>query len=446
LGNSESPPAAADAVIAIDSSPPTGSVVINGGDLWTNSTFVTLTLTYSDVLSGVLQVRYSNDGIFDTEPWESPSSTKQWTLTGGDGGKTVWFEIRDRAYNTRTVSDDIGLDTSPPTSSLNPLSSYWFVDTSFSLTAQASDDMSGVQTVELFYRWSSDNITFTSWTSAGISSAPPWSFSLDAPDGDGYYETMTTAVDLVRNVEVGSLAEILLAIDTTPPTTEALPVTPYNQDAVPIMISAQGSDALSGLATMQLMYRFSEDNLSWAIWQSLGQVSELPYEWNFSALEGEGYYEFFTQGRDVLGNAEVAPETADFSMAYFKGGVPPDGDGDGPGDRIQENWKPFMALAFTIALLVVASVLISRRTTVGLSAARTKGLLVVAVLFSVLELVTGAISMVTPALAIPPAFGAGTFIDVVILAVGLGVLLFMGLRRESTPNQAGDPLPPPHQE
>lgn len=437
LGNSESSPAAADAVIALDSSPPAGSVIINGGDAWTNSTSVTLTLAYSDILSGVSDVRYSNDGTFDTEAWESPSSTKQWTLAGVDGSKTVWFEMRDKAYNTQTVSDDIGLDTSPPTSSLNPLSNYWFVDVSVPLTAQASDDLSGVETVELFYRWSSDNITFTSWTSVGLSSAPPWSFSFDAPDGDGFYEMMTRAVDAVGNIEPGGFAEIPLAIDTTPPTTEALPVTPYDQDAVPIAIGAQGSDALSGLVTMQLMYRFSEDNLSWTPWQSLGQVSELPYEWNFSAPEGEGYYEFFTQGRDVLGNAEPAPGAADSRMAYFRGGVPP---GGGPGDRIQENWKPFMALVFTIVLLVVASVLISRRTMAGVSAARTKGLLVVAVLFSVLELVTGAASMVTPALAIPPGLGMGTLIDVAVLAVGLAILLVMGFKKSF---EEADLPPPP---
>ncbi|MFQ5910908.1 MAG: hypothetical protein ACE5IJ_09355 [Thermoplasmata archaeon] len=70
----------------------------------------------------------------------------------------------------------------------------------------------------------------------------------------------------------------------------------------------------------------------------------------------------------------------------------------------------------------------------GLSAARTKGLLVVAVPFSVLQLVTGAISMVTPALAM------GTPIDVVILSVGLPVLLIMGLKKSL---QEADMPPPP---
>jgi hypothetical protein len=52
-----------------DTTPPSGSILINGGDAWTNSNAVTLSLIYTDVLSGVDKVRYSNDGVWDSEPW-----------------------------------------------------------------------------------------------------------------------------------------------------------------------------------------------------------------------------------------------------------------------------------------------------------------------------------------------------------------------------------------
>ena len=70
--------------IILDTTAPTGSETINAGATYATSTTATLTLTYSDATSGVSQVRYSNDGVWDTEPWESPSGTKAWTLTLGD--------------------------------------------------------------------------------------------------------------------------------------------------------------------------------------------------------------------------------------------------------------------------------------------------------------------------------------------------------------------------
>ena len=45
---------------AEDETPPTGSILINDGDLYTNTTSVTLTLTAEDPESGIREVRYAN--------------------------------------------------------------------------------------------------------------------------------------------------------------------------------------------------------------------------------------------------------------------------------------------------------------------------------------------------------------------------------------------------
>ena len=56
-----------------------------------------------------------NDGVFDTEPWQSYSPTKAWTLPAGDGVKTVYVRYRDAShYTSDTFSDSIILDTTPP--------------------------------------------------------------------------------------------------------------------------------------------------------------------------------------------------------------------------------------------------------------------------------------------------------------------------------------------
>jgi hypothetical protein len=99
-------------LVVLDATVPRGSIVINGGGAYTTSTGVTLTLTSSDAGSGVDQVRYSDDGLWDTEPWENASATKPWTLPSGDGTKTVYYQIKDKAgLLSATYSDTIILDT-----------------------------------------------------------------------------------------------------------------------------------------------------------------------------------------------------------------------------------------------------------------------------------------------------------------------------------------------
>ncbi len=98
--------------IKLDRTPPTGSIAINNNVTYTTSTSVTLSLTTADATSGVYQVRYSNDGVWDTEPGEIPSPTKMWTLTSGDGTKTVYYQIEDNAgLLSSTYSDTIILNT-----------------------------------------------------------------------------------------------------------------------------------------------------------------------------------------------------------------------------------------------------------------------------------------------------------------------------------------------
>jgi fibronectin type 3 domain-containing protein len=52
--------------IKLDKTTPTGSVQIDDGARYTTSTSVTLSLTSTDATSGVYQVRFSNEGVWDT--------------------------------------------------------------------------------------------------------------------------------------------------------------------------------------------------------------------------------------------------------------------------------------------------------------------------------------------------------------------------------------------
>jgi WD40 repeat protein len=101
--------------VNIDKTPPTGSLTINDGAATTGSNYVTLKIQANDPLSGVAEMRFSNDGRTWSD-WESFRSTRyDWDLAryGGVnqmGPKTVYAQLRDRAGNvSQTFSATIRL-------------------------------------------------------------------------------------------------------------------------------------------------------------------------------------------------------------------------------------------------------------------------------------------------------------------------------------------------
>lgn len=97
-----------------DTTPPNGTVTINGGAASTTSTAVTLTLSATDNSGTVAQMQFSNDGsIYSTA--ETYAASKSWTLSTGDGTKTVYAKFKDAAGNwSAAVSDTIILDATAP--------------------------------------------------------------------------------------------------------------------------------------------------------------------------------------------------------------------------------------------------------------------------------------------------------------------------------------------
>jgi hypothetical protein len=138
--------------IKLDKTIPSGSFMINDGALYTNSTSVTLNLSASDPVSGVRSVRFSNDGIWDTEPWEPLSPSKSWILAPGDGNKTVYFQLKDNAELASNIyMNIIVLDTANP-SIMMPLrdpNDTMISNQPVKISVNATDFGSGIKNVKL---------------------------------------------------------------------------------------------------------------------------------------------------------------------------------------------------------------------------------------------------------------------------------------------------------
>ena len=270
--------------IKMDKTAPTGSIAINNDIAYANSTLVTLTLTATDATSGVYQVRFSNDDVWDTEPWETPLTNKNWTLPSGDGAKTVYYQVKDNAgLISVTYSDTITLDTTPPSGSITIAEGSAYTNaTSVTLTLSAIDATSGVSQMQ----FSNDGITWMPWEAIATSKA--WTL----PPGDG---TKTVYVQFKDWAGLVSLYSGTIILDTTSPTI----IITSPGDGTEIRSSSptiewDGTDATSGIDH----YEIRLDDGSWI---NVGKDAIYTF-----AGVGDGSHTVKIKAFDKVGYSQVA--------------------------------------------------------------------------------------------------------------------------------------------
>jgi C1A family cysteine protease len=174
--------------IKLDKSPPEGLLKINNGADYTGSSAVALSLTATDT-SGILQVRFSNDGVWDTAQWQPFATSQSWVLSSGDGLKTVFCQIMDNAGLTSTVSGSITLDTEKPVAHAGQDLTV-AASSSVTFDAGGSTDNEGIAS----YSWVfGDGATGTGKTAAHAYSSP------------GTYTVMLMVEDKAGNTATSSL-------------------------------------------------------------------------------------------------------------------------------------------------------------------------------------------------------------------------------------------------
>lgn len=140
--------------IKLDKTTPTGSIAVNNNALYATSVTTTLSLAANDLTSGVALMRLSNDNAKWTN-WEAFATTRFWTLTIGDGTKTVYIQYKDSAgLSSQPYQDTIILDTTRPVANAGPNQTV-SEDSLVTLNASNSSDNIGIAT----YIWTLTDVS-----------------------------------------------------------------------------------------------------------------------------------------------------------------------------------------------------------------------------------------------------------------------------------------------
>ena len=299
---------------------------------WQNTTPFEIIAAASDTGgSGLKEValyyNYSTDNssgwsgwtLFGTNDTVSPYN---WSFIApsGDGYYRFYSIATDNESNvedppTPPSYDNIsGVDTVDPQSQVEDLTPpYWKYEIDNPITinlSSASDSLSGLKNVTLWYSYSVDNSSWDPWTSYGIDTQAPWSWSFNFLDGTGHYKFYSIAKDNASNSESPPVVpnnDTQIGYSSTKPSSEVDLISPYWYNTTPLTITGQATDfSGSGLNNVTLYYYNSTDNNTWSDAWSYGVVED-PWNgisWSFNFPNSTGYYRFYSIAIDNNTNAE----------------------------------------------------------------------------------------------------------------------------------------------
>jgi len=333
---------------------------------------------------------YNTHYYVDTLPWNL--YTGMFTVPM-EGAHIIYFNSTDNLGGIEDTKEfEIIVDNTPPTTAIdigNPkyISSDILVTSTTEFILSATDG--GLIPVGLNYtKYRVWNGTWSNW---GIYLNE---FTLGINNGTRYVEWYS--VDYLGNEEMTHNGTYF--VDNIPPiTTYILQLEDGETEA---RISLFSNDEGSGVNFTK--YRIGSGD--WMIYSSTFMINE------------SGWHTIYFWSVDNLGNAE---NEKNFSVLIEEPGItiPPPSDGEK-----DINYKPLIALIFTIILLLVGTYVSHKKSLKfrGKEARHKLYTWLFAVLpFVIAETLTGVISLVTGLLSFPPLLGAGLAIDLAILIAGL---------------------------
>ncbi len=198
----------------LDTTGPTGTVVINGGAATTTNPHVTLGLSASDGSgSGLASVLISNTTDFTAATPIPFAASVPWTLPSGDGARSVYVKFIDKVGNVSAtpVSDGITVDALPTGTVV--INGGVALTTSVSVSLTFPNTSSDVQKVRV---GNTANLSAVAW--ATYASGMTKSFTM--PGGDGTKTVYAQFQD--GSSGLSPVVSDTIVLDRTPPTGSVL--------------------------------------------------------------------------------------------------------------------------------------------------------------------------------------------------------------------------------
>ena len=275
---------------AADTTPPTGTVTINAGAAYTKTPTVTLTLSASDA-SGVSQMRFSNDNLTYAPPIGF-YAVAGWTLTSGDGTKTVSAQFKDAAGNwsTALISDTILLDTTKPTISGVAATAITASSTTVTWTTNEA------ATSQVDYGLTT---SYGQTTPLDATLLTSHSVALSGLSAGTFYHARVRSKDAAGNEQLSADATFTTASgsDTIPPTgTVTINTGASYTKTTAVTLTLSATDASGTVAQMQC----SNDNVTY----SAAEAYATTKSWTLSS--GDGPKTVYAKFKDAAGNWSAA--------------------------------------------------------------------------------------------------------------------------------------------
>lgn len=204
--------------VMVDTLPPTGTLMISGGDLYALEHLVQLDLTAEDLGTGVRQMQIGTDPDLPGSEPLTYTTALTWTLSGAEGLNTLYARFLDGIGNASPVySDTIVLDLTAPESAVNTVQRM--SGDILHVEWQGADQVSGLVSYDVQYR--DNNGEWVNWQmattdlSADLQAAPghTYAFRCRARDDAGWVEDWPEEPDARITIDWRIYLPLLIATE-----------------------------------------------------------------------------------------------------------------------------------------------------------------------------------------------------------------------------------------
>jgi hypothetical protein len=263
-------------LIGADTIPPTGTIAINDGAAYTTSRNVNLTLSCTDNV-GCYQMQFSNDSATWSTAVNYAATRSNWSLTSGNGTKTVYARYRDAAGNWSAVSSDtIIYDSAVPVTTAAPAGGTY---TTIQMVTLSCSDGTGSGCDQTYY--TTDGTTPATTSSIYSSPIPimnTTTLKYFSRDRAGNHETVKTQT---------------YTVDTIPPA-GTIAINGGVEDYTRSRTVTLNLSCTDNVACTQM--QFSNDNTTWS------RTATYATSKSWSLTTGNGQKIVYVKYRDAVGN------------------------------------------------------------------------------------------------------------------------------------------------